>query len=93
MLDHGPHTDRTHWIDQRVTDLMLDSDATADLVEDIHNHGGLAHQGFCGALRRMMASETHLAAQRALDDAAQILQAFAFLRAQREYDRIPLCPQ
>lgn len=86
------NTDRATWIDQRATKLMLDSDATAELVENIQEHGGLAHHGFCAALRRMLTSETHRGAERALDDATQILGAFAFQRAQREYDRSSLCP-
>ncbi len=85
-------TTRTQWIDQRVSELLLDDGAVVELIEDIQAHGGLAHKGLCAHLLAVTAAQSQRVADRALDQAAQILRAFAFLRAQREYDTRPLCP-
>jgi len=80
-------TARTDWINRRVEQMMLDDTSTVEIVEDIQAHGGVAHIGLCAALRRVIIAESRVAEIQALDDARDIVQAFAFLRASNEYDR------
>lgn len=74
------------WIDRRVQELMLDGTATVELLEAVQEHGGLAHKSLCAGLRRHMAAQTKAAADKALDEVANVLQAFAYQRAWREFN-------
>jgi hypothetical protein len=80
---------RADWIERRVDELMLDNISTVELLEVVQEHGGLAHKALCAGLRRHLSAVTQAAADRALDDVCEVLHAFAYQRASREYDTRP----
>jgi predicted hydrolase (HD superfamily) len=84
--------DRTQWINLRTQELLLDDEAVPDLIDQIMRHGGLASRALMAHLRGWFYGETVFIREQAADQATNIVGAFAFMRAQREYDGKPLVP-
>lgn len=83
---------RDQWINQRVQDLLLDDEAVPDLISEIMAHDGMASHGLRAHLRGWLFGETVATREQSAKLATNIVGAFAFMRAQHEYDRKPLAP-
>lgn len=78
-------TDRAAWIDQRVTDLMLDGPPTVELLEEIQNENGPAQQAMVRALRHVLENPPRSPMHEfGLNFATFILADRARIRATRE---------
>jgi hypothetical protein len=83
---------REQWINQRVYDLLIDDDSVPDIIDEIMVHDGLASHGLRAHLKGWLFGDTVAIREQSANQATNIVGAFAFLRAEREYDRRPLVP-
>lgn len=83
---------REQWINLRTAELMNDETAVPDLIDAIQQHGGLAKRALRAHLIGWFCGQTVFAREQAADQATNIVGAFAFMRAAREYDGKPLVP-
>lgn len=84
---------RGEWINQRTRDLLADPTAAPDLIDEIMRHNGLASRAFRTHMLAWLCGKTVAIRERAADQATNTVEAFAFMRAQHEYDRRPLCAE
>lgn len=83
---------REQWINLRTHELLQDDEAVPDLIDQIMKHGGLASRALIAHLRGWYYGETVFIREQAAGQATNLVGAFAFMRAQREYDGKPLVP-
>ena len=84
---------REESIDRSVQSMMADEATLADIADEIQQRDGMAALAFRSHLMAWWYGETCHIQERAADQLAGLINAFAIRRATDLHDRLPLVPQ